>query len=156
MESFFVGFKFLHIAMMFSAVAAAVIPEVVLHVVANTRDVRAITTMAGIAERIGKATPVFFVGGAIFGLLAAWSGQMDFTAPWLIATYVLFVAAMVTGIAFSDPWVRRLGSAAATSGDGPTAELEAVIDEPRAKVASAWLMFSIVAIIFLMVVKPGT
>jgi hypothetical protein len=112
--------------------------------------------MAGIAERIGKVMPILFVGGAIFGVLAAWSGEMDFTAPWLIATYVLFVAAMATGIAFSDPWVRRIGGAAAASGNGATPELDAVIDEPRAKIASAWLMFTIVAIIFLMVVKPGS
>jgi hypothetical protein len=154
-DSTFIIFKFLHIAMMFGAVAAAVIPEVVLHIVANSRDARAIATMAGIAERIGKVTPVFFVGGAVFGLLAAWAGQLDFTAPWLLATYVLFVLAMVTGILFSDPWVGRLKNAAVATGDGATAELQAVIDEPGAKIASAWLMSTIVAIIFLMVVKPG-
>ena len=153
---FFVVFKFLHISFMFTAVAGAVIPEVVLHVVANTRDVRAITTFAHIAERISKVLPVFFVGGAIFGLLAAWSGQMDFTAPWLIATYVLFVAAIVTGSLFSDPWVGRLRTAAAASGDAPSAELEAVIDEPKAKIASAWLMLTIFLIISLMVFKPGS
>ena len=155
MESFFVVFKFLHIAFMFTAVAGAVIPEVVLHVVANTRDVRAIATFAHIAERIGKVLPVFFIGGAIFGLLAAWSGQMDFTAPWLIATYVLFVTAIVTGILFSDPWVGRLRTAAVASGDAPSAELQAVIDEPKAKIASAWLMLTIFVIISLMVFKPG-
>ena len=155
MESFFVAFKFLHIAFMFTAVAGAVIPEVVLHVVANTRDVRAIATLAHIAERIGKALPVFFIGGAIFGLLAAWSGQMDFTAPWLVATYVLFVAAIVIGSLFSDPWVGRLRTAAVASGDAPSVELEAVIDEPKAKMASAWLMFTLFVIIGLMVFKPG-
>lgn len=154
--STFVVFKFLHVAMMFGAVAAAVIPEVVLHLVANTRDARAIATMAGIAERIGKLTPIFFVGGAAFGLLAAWAGQIDFTAPWLLATYVLFVAAMATGVLFSDPWVGRLKTAAIASADGPTPELQAVIDEPRAKIASAWLMFTIVVVIFLMVFKPGS
>lgn len=82
---------------------------------------------------------------------------MDFTAPWLIATYILFIGAMLTGIVFTDPWVRRLRTAATTaSGGEATAELNAVIDEPRAKIASAWLMFTIVAIIFLMVVKPGS
>ncbi len=156
MESFFVLFKFLHIAFMFGAVAGAVIPEVVLHAVANTRDVRAIATLAHIAERIGKVLPVFFVGGAIFGLLAAWTGQMDFTAPWLIATYVLFVTAIVTGILFSDPWVGRLRTAAVASGDAPSAELNTVIDEPKAKIASAWLMLTIVVIISLMVFKPGS
>jgi hypothetical protein len=156
MDSPFIVFKFLHIAMMFSAVAGAVIPEVLLHVVANTRDTRAIVTMAQIAERIGKVLPVFFVGGAIFGLLAAWTGQMDFTAPWLLATYVLFVTAMVTGIVFSDPWVGRLRRAGVESGDTPSAELQAVIDEPKAKAASAWLMLTIVVILALMVFKPGT
>src|SRR5688500_9467033 len=154
--SIFIVFKFLHIALMFFAVASAVIPEVVLHVVANTRDTRAIITMAHIAERIGKVLPVFFVGGAVFGLLAAWTGQMDFTAPWLLATYVLFVTAMVTGILFSDPWVGRLKTAAVASGDVPTAELQTVIDEPRAKMASAFLMLTILVIIALMVFKPGS
>lgn len=97
MDSPFIVFKFLHIALMFTAVASAVIPEVVLHAVENTRDTRSIITMAHIAERIGKVLPVLFIGGAIFGLLAAWTGQMDFTAPWLIATYVLFVTAIVAG-----------------------------------------------------------
>ncbi len=155
MDSTFVIFKFLHIGMMFAAVASAVIPEVLLHVVANTRDTRAIVTMAAIAERLGKLIPVFFVGGAVFGLLAAWSGELDFTAPWLLATYVLFVVAMVTGILFSDPWVGRLRTAAVASGDAPTAELQAVIDEPKAKIASAWLMLTLFVIIALMVFKPG-
>ncbi|MEO7295390.1 MAG: hypothetical protein ABIZ57_04535 [Candidatus Limnocylindria bacterium] len=155
MESPFIVFKFLHIGLMFSAVASAVIPEVVLHVVANTRDTRSIITMAHIAERIGKVLPMLFIGGAIFGLLAAWTGQMDFTAPWLIATYVLFVTAIVAGILFSDPWVGRLKNAAVASGDAPTSELIAVIDETRAKIASAWLMLTIVVIIALMVFKPG-
>ena len=156
MESYFVVFKFLHISFMFTAVAGAVIPEVVLHVVANTRDVRAITTFVHIAERIGKVLPVVFIGGAIFGLLAAWSGQLDFTAPWLIATYVLFVTAVVTGILFSDPWVTRLRTAAAASGDAASPELQAVIDEPKAKIASAWLMLTTLVIISLMVFKPGS
>jgi hypothetical protein len=62
----------------------------------------------------------------------------------------------VTGIFFSDPWVARLRAAAVASGDAPTAELSAVIDEPRAKYASAWLMLTTVVIIFLMVFKPGS
>ena len=155
MDSPFILFKFLHIASMFAAVAAAVIPEVVLHIVANTRDTRAIITMTHVAERIGKFIPMFFIGGAIFGLLAAWFGELDFTAPWLLASYVLFVLAMITGILFSDPWVRRLQTAATASGDSTSAELQAVIDEPRAKFASAWLMGSVLVIIALMVFKPG-
>ena len=155
MDSPFIVFKFLHIAMMFMAVAGTVVPEVVLHLVANTRDTRAIATMAHVSERIGKVVPVFFVGGAVFGLLAAWAGELNFLAPWLIATYVLFVTATVVGILFTDPWVARLRKAAVASGDAPTAELTAVIDEQRAKVASAFLMLTVLVMIALMVFKPG-
>ena len=152
----FTLFKFLHIATMFTAVAGTVFPEVILHLVANTREPRTIATVAHLAERIGKVIPVFFIGGAVFGLLAAWTGELDFTAPWLLITYVLFVLAIVTGIFFSDPWVARLRAAAVASGDAPNAELSAVIDEPRAKYASALLMLTTVVIIFLMVYKPGS
>ena len=156
MDSPFIILKFLHIALMFAAVAATVVPEVVLHLVANTRDARAIATTAHVAERIGKVVPVFFVGGAIVGLLAAWAGQMNFLAPWLIATYVLFVSAIVVGTLFTDPWVARLRSAAVASGDAPSLELTAVIDEQRAKVASTFLMLTILVMIGLMVFKPGS
>jgi len=60
----FTLFKFLHILMMFIAVSAAVIPEVVLHWVSRSGDVGAIRVVAGIAARLGKLLPVFFVGGA--------------------------------------------------------------------------------------------
>ena len=151
----FTLFKFLHIAMMFSAVAGSVFPEVILHLVANTREPRAIAGAAHVAERIGKVLPVFFIGGAVFGLLAAWTGEMNFTAPWLLATYVLFLSAFAVGILFSDPWVARLRTAAVAAGDAPTPELSEVIDEGKAKAASAWLMLTILAIISLMVFKPG-
>jgi hypothetical protein len=151
----FVVFKFLHIASMFTAVAATVTPEIVLHLVASSRDPRSITTFANVAERIGKITPAFFIGGAIFGLLAAWAGELNFTAPWLLATYVLFVVAIIVGITVTDPWVARLRHAAASSGDAPSGELVAVIDDARSKIASAWLMATLVVIIALMVFKPG-
>jgi hypothetical protein len=154
-DSPFIVFKFVHIALMFSAVAGTVFPEVILHLVANSRDTRAIATAAHVAERIGKVLPALFIGGAIFGLLAAWAGAMDFLEPWLIATYVLFVTAVLVGTFFTDPWVGRLRAAAVASGDAPSAELGAVIDESRAKIASAALMLITLVIIALMVFKPG-
>ena len=154
--SIFSVVKFLHIAMMFMAVAGSVFPEVFLHLIANTREPRAIATAAHVAERIGKVLPVFFIGGIIFGLLAVWTGQMNFTAPWLVATYVLVISAFAVGTLFSDPWVARLRTAAVASGDAATPELAGVVDEPRAKMASAWLMAVMVVIISLMVFKPGS
>jgi hypothetical protein len=154
-DSPFIIFKFLHIALMFTAVAGTVFPEVILHLVADTRETRAIATTAHVAERIGKVLPIFFIGGVVFGLLAAWTGQLNFAAPWLIASYVLVASAFVVGSMFTDPWVGRLRTAAVASGESPSPELTAVIDEPKAKIASAWLMLSLFVIIGLMVFKPG-
>ena len=152
----FTLFKFLHILTMFTAVAAAFVPEVVLHWVARSNDVGAIRVFANIAARIGKLLPVFFVGGAIFGLLAAATGELDFFQPWLIAAYVVFIIAMATGGAITGPWAGRMAAASAASGnDAPSPELTVVMHDRRALIGSVVLMSAIVVIIFLMVFKPG-
>ena len=153
----FTLFKFLHILTMFAAVAAAVVPEVVLHRVAASGSVPAIRVVAGIAGTLGKLLPVLFVAGAVFGLLAALTGEMDFLQPWLLATYVIFVIAMVTGATTTGPWAERMHGLALASGpDSPSSELSATIHERRALIGSVVLMSAIVVIIFLMVVKPGS
>jgi len=152
----FTLFKFLHILMTFIAVSAAVIPEVVLHWVSRSGDVGAIRVVAGIAARLGKLLPVFFVGGAVFGLLAAATGELDFFQPWLIGAYIIFVILMATGGAITGPWVGRMAAAATASADDrPSSELQLVMHDPRALIGSIVLMSSIVVIIFLMVFKPG-
>ncbi len=153
----FTLFKFLHIITMFTAVSAAVIPEVVLHRVARSGDVAAIRVFAGIAASTAKLLPFLFVGGAIFGLVAAATGELNFFQPWLIAAYVVFVIAMVTGGAVTGPWTGRMASAAAASGsDGPSSDLVLVMHDGRAAIGSVVLLSSIALIIFLMVFKPGS
>ncbi len=152
----FTLFKFLHVLTMFLAVASAVIPEVVLHRIAARNSVPATRAMADLAAKVGKVLPLLFVGGAIFGLLAATTGEIDFLAPWLIAAYVVFVIAMVTGATTTGPWAGRMADAAAASpDDAPSAELAALSHDRRAVIGSVILLTSIVVIIFLMVVKPG-
>lgn len=153
----FTLFKFLHILTMFIAVSAAVIPEVVLHWVNRSGDVGAIRVVSGIAERLGKLLPVFFVGGAVFGLLAAATGELDFFQPWLIGAYIVFVIAMATGGAITGPWAGRMEAAATASADDqPSPELQLVMHDQRALIGSVVLMTSIVVIVFLMVFKPGS
>lgn len=153
----FTLFKFLHVLTMFLAVASAVIPEVVLHRIAARNDVPATRVIADFANRVAKLLPVFFIGGAIFGLLAAATGEIDFLAPWLIAAYIVFIIAMVTGATTTGPWAGKMAAAAAASPeDAPSPELAALTHDRRALVGSVILMSSIVVIIFLMVVKPGS
>ncbi len=146
----FLAFKFLHILTMFAAVSAAVIPEVVYQSLARRRNFAALRSMAPVVERAGKMIPVLFVVGLVFGLIAAFTGSLNFLAPWLIAAYVV-----VTGAAVSGPWAQRVAKAASASEPtAPSAELEAALADPRGLVSSAILMGSIVVIIFLMVIKP--
>jgi hypothetical protein len=152
----FTLFKFLHILTMFLAVASAAVPEVVLHRVARSNSVPAIRVVAAIAMSLGKLLPLFFVGGAVFGLLAAATGELDFFAPWLLASYLVFLIAMATGGALTGPWAGKMAAAAqASPDDAPSGELTALIHDRRALLGSVVLMASIVIIIFLMVAKPG-
>lgn len=149
-------FKYLHILTMFAAVAAAMIPEVVLHATARQGNVAGIRSVAAVAKPIGAAIPILFVVGLIFGLIAAVVGSFDLLRPWLIASYVVFAIAMIVGATLSGPWAQRVGEAAfASPVEAPSAELQAAVHDRRGTIASAILLTSIVVIIYLMVFQPG-
>jgi hypothetical protein len=152
----FVLFKYLHILTMFAAVAAAFVPETWLHAIARRRDVAALRGYLPLASRVGALVPILFVAGLIFGLVAAWAGEIDFFRPWLIAAYVLFAIAMATGALVSAPWVARLSAAAETSeGDQASPELAEALADRRGMISTTVLLSAIVVIVFLMVAQPG-
>ena len=152
----FVLFKYLHILTMFAAVAAAFVPEIWLHAIARRGDVAALRGYMSLVERVEKFIPPLFVLGLVFGLLAAWAGELDFLRPWLIASYIVFAIAMATGALLSGPWAARLAAAVSTSGtEAPSPELVAAVHDRRGVLSTAILMTTIVVLVFLMVVKPG-
>lgn len=153
----FVIFKYLHILTMFVAVAAAFVPEIWLHAIARRGNAAELRGYLPLAERVGRLLPVLFLVGLGFGLLAAWAGEFNFFAPWLLASYVVFAIAMATGAMLSEPWAKRLGEAAMASGDSdaPSPALTAAIHDRRGIISTAVLMTAIAVIIFLMVAKPG-
>lgn len=149
-------FKFLHVLTVVAAASAAIVPEVVLHAVARTGNVEAIRGVMVIVQRLGMVIGPLFVLAAAFGFIAALTGEFDLLRPWLIASYAVFVVAMIVGAAVSGPWAKRVGVAAAGSPtDSPSAELSAAIHDPRGTISTVILMSSLVTLIFLMVVKPG-
>ena len=151
----FLTWKFLHIVTMFFAVALAVSGELVVRRVAASCDPRAIAVTTGQVKPLGNLAGGLFVVGLVFGVLAAIAGQIDLLRPWLISAYVAFAAAMAVGLTITDPWLNRLQAAAAASPQGaPSAELLAVIEDPRARVGTALLMGLVVVLVFIMVVKP--
>lgn len=152
----FEALKYLHVLTVVAAVAAAVIPELVLHAVARTGDVAAIRGFVTVTKPIGRAIPILFVLAAAFGFAAALSGSFDLLRPWLVASYAVFVIAMAVGGAMSGPWAQRLATAAfASPVEAPSPELQAAIHDRRGTISSTVLMIAIVVLIYLMVVKPG-
>ncbi len=148
-------FKYLHIITMFIAVALSVGPELVLHRVAQTGDVRAIRAAFGAAKPLGQLVPILFVVGLVFGLIATALGQFNFLAPWLIIAYVIFIIAMGIGSAVIGPWQQKVGMASAKNGDGtPSGELSALLSD-RMITYAMWINLALVVlIVFVMVLKP--
>jgi hypothetical protein len=154
----FVAFKYLHIVSMFFAVALALSGELVVRRVASTLNASAIATTVERVKPLGNAATGLFLAGAVFGVIAALTGQINPFAPWLLLAYGFFVLAIVVGVTITDPWMARLGAAAATAdGAGGTSdELRGIVAEPRARWGTILLMAIVATIVFLMVVKPLT
>ena len=148
-------FKFLHIAFMFMAVAVALGPELLLRGIGRSGDVRTIRTGYSLADRLGKAIPILFTIGLVFGLLTAWTQGLDFFAPWLLIAYALFILATILGARVTAPHIAHVAELAAqSSDDAPSPELAAAIADRRGDILFALDLIIIIAFVFDMVVKP--
>jgi hypothetical protein len=148
-------FVFLHVATMFTAVAASVGPNFLLRRVAGSGDVPAIRKTFALGAPLSKAIGPLFTLGAALGIVAIFTNDLNPFEPFLVIAYVMFVAATVVGLAFDAPWERRVTQLAAESpDDAPSAALAAVLHDGR-MVWVAWFdRLIIVAFVFDMVIKP--
>jgi len=107
------------------------------------------------SESLTKLSDALFGAGIAAGVIAALTGNMRLLAPWLVLAYPAVAAALAIGMPVIQPWTRSLHAAAAASPDGAASpELQAVIDDSRAR-AGSWALIGLIAIlIFLMVVQP--
>jgi hypothetical protein len=146
---------FLHIGVMFTAVGVSVVPELLLHRMAESGDVTGVRSFGRVFQRLGKLIPLLFGLGALLGLAAAYFSHFDLLRPWLIIAYVLFAISAALGGAIQAPWAARLGAAAAQSpADAPSAEFIAVAHDSRSKMANYAVDVIIVVFIVDMVFKP--
>jgi hypothetical protein len=147
--------KFLHIGVMFAAVAVSMGPDLLLRSIGRSGDVRGIRTGYSLGERIGKWIPPLFFIGLIFGLLTAWVGGMNFLAPWLLIAYVLFIVATLLGARVFAPHIARVAELAAQSPEeAPSAELATALADRRTEILFMVEGLIIVAFVFDMVLKP--
>jgi hypothetical protein len=148
-------FIYLHIFVMFLAVAVSVGSEVVLHRIAATENVAAIRTAFGVAQPIGKAAPMIYGVGFLLGLIAAVVASFNLLAPWLLISYVLFIVSSVLGGSVVGKWMINVGRAAAQNqGDTPSAELKALLHDKRAMQGMIANLVVVALIVAMMVFKP--
>ncbi len=110
---------------------------------------------ATIQAAFRAAAPLTMAGGIGWILTGITGGALaqgfgfNPVAPWLVGTYILFVILIVTGFALHLPWYRRV--VAATSGP----MLDAALAAPSHRIATVISGLSVLALVFLMVARPG-
>lgn len=149
--------KFLHIAFVFSGITLIYGTEFLLHRIGRSGDTRSIRTAFSMAKPVATVGPAIFWIGVGFGITAGVVNGYNLLAPWLLATYVLVAVLLVAGLTITVPWMNRVGALAAATADGPVSpELAAALHDGRAT-ALMWASIVVdVAIVGLMVFKPGS
>jgi uncharacterized membrane protein len=99
------------------------------------------------------------MGTIIFGIWLAYIGEPDYGLGqgWIIAAIVLWVVSSGLGAAGGKIYEggQKLAAQLAAAGDAPSAELTAIIRSPRAAALTWASTLMVVAILVLMVFKPG-
>jgi hypothetical protein len=149
----FVILKFLHVGSMFLATAFAVGPSVLLYRIARSGDVSVIRST------FPQATPIFRVStglyglGILFGISAALSGQLDLTTDWLLLAYALVGLLGIVNLTF-ERWATSVEAASRGPGND-RARLAELTNSARARLAVSAMVLITVAIVYVMVTKPG-
>jgi hypothetical protein len=146
----------LHVLAAFVAVAFLIVPGLILEIVGHTHDVVLIRKTYALASFHGKVGGPFAILLLLLGIAAAMVNGLPLTLPWLIASYVLFALLMAAGFGFHMPRELRIAALSQTSPDAaPSPELAAAIDAPLAK-PMLWVSAALwIALIVIMVVRPG-
>lgn len=149
----------LHLLGAFLIVAGAGTATVLGPVMARMRNTQALAALI----RPGRIIPWLTHSGAFVVLITgSWlvteEGRFDFDQGWLIASYVLWIAVMALSFLGLGPHQReleRLAEEAAEAGDEENEDLIAAVNAPRGMIMGAVANLITVAILVLMVFKPG-
>lgn len=152
----FTAFKFLHILAMFAAVTVAVSSETLVHRLAHRGDVGALRAVGPYLKAVPVLAPVLFLSGLAFGLLAAYTGPLDFLRPWLIASYIVFAFVFVVAGMVGGAWGGSVMRAAMEpSGGADSPAFRTALADRRGTFALYTSYVGVTVLIYLMVVKPG-
>ena len=148
-------FVFLHIVTMFTAVTMGYGPAVLMVAAGRARDVASLRGILRAAFRVERLIGPTFILGALLGVVAIFTNDLDPLAGWLVIAYVLFAIAAIMPAVFTGPWLKRVAAAAEASPDNaPSDELRTLTSSPRYTLPLAFDVSVIVLFIADMVLKP--
>lgn len=147
-------FVFLHVTTMILAVASSGGAEILVHRVAATRDLPGIRTVLATYGVIARFIPVLFLIGFAFGVVAIFVEGFNPFQGWLLLAYALFASGIIVGSVVNGGWAGRLAAASANASDEQDPGFRAALDD-RSGMIGLWAFWLIiVALVFVMVVKP--
>jgi uncharacterized membrane protein len=147
-----------HLIGAFLLVSGTVVAGVAFEAARRRAEPGEIALLLGLARTGAGMVGVGAVLVLAFGLVLVHVGHWSYRAPWVVAALVLFACALVLGAAGgrAPRRARELASRAATAGvDGPP-ELRALLDDGRARAANYAAAALLLAILVLMVFRPGS
>ena len=106
----------LHVLVAFAAIAFLVVPGWMLVVAARSNDVAFIRRTFALGAFHGRMGGPLALLAGLLGFGAAAAAGVPLNAGWLVASYVVYAAAMIVGIAYHMRWeirVFRLAQASA-------------------------------------------
>lgn len=110
-------------------------------------------TLRGIKFLDDRVANPSYIGLGVVGVLLVLTGPWEFEQLWVAASIGLYVLLMVVGVAVYSPTLSRQIRVYET--DGPEAPEFAALGS-RGRLLGILLGVIVVAIVFLMVVKPGS
>ncbi len=148
-------FIFLHVLAMFTAVAMAYGPAILMVVASRRQDVRGLRAVVAMSNNLGPAVGIAFMTGIGFGIISIFMHGFDPLQGWLLIAYVLVGMSLVMTFTFTNPWLKKVEAAATESPDEQmSAELNALVNGSRNRTLLAVDALLIVLLIADMVLKP--
>ena len=119
--------------------------------IARGGDAKVIHAYFSAAQPLSIAGGIGWILTALVGGALASAFGFPMTAPWLLGSYAAFAVLILSGFLLHSPWQAKV--VAASAAPGP--ELQALLHAPSHRIASIVSVLSILALIFLMTVRPG-
>lgn len=153
--SLFLPLVFLHLAVIFTAVAMSYGSLLLLLVAIRSNKSENVRGITGTTLLVGAVVPMLFVLGGVFGLAAGWVSGTPLLAPWLVISYVAFAVLAAAGAMLEGPNYMRISDSVGADGEGPlNAETRAFVRSTRFRGAVILDVSLLALLVFDMVIKP--